>query len=101
MHAWKACSTRRLCIRNETAIVSIRNFGSSSQRPHTLSRKISTGLLLAAPLLAVIFAYRPHARNQTTVHVPRRRHPGQVISSGWLISLGTPTGHIPPQDEAL
>ena len=45
------------------------------------------GLLLAAPLLAVIFAYRVHLKTRA---VPLRRQtpPGQVITGGQLISPG-------------
>ncbi|MDR3747991.1 MAG: AI-2E family transporter [Acidobacteriota bacterium] len=59
------------------------------------------GLLLAAPLLAVVFAYRAHARNRATPQAPRQTPPGQVITGGRLISPGAPTGHIPPQDDTL
>jgi predicted PurR-regulated permease PerM len=55
------------------------------------------GLLLAAPLLAVIFAYRAHGRRQT-VMVPRQTPPGQVITGGRLVSPGAPGGHIPPRE---
>jgi predicted PurR-regulated permease PerM len=54
------------------------------------------GLLLAAPLLAVIFAYRAHEKRADT-SVPRQTPPGQAITGGRLISPGTPSGHIPPQ----
>ena len=56
------------------------------------------GLLLAAPLLAVIFAYRAHARSRTAVTVPRQTPPGQVITGGQLISPGVSSGHVPPQE---
>ncbi len=55
------------------------------------------GLLLAAPLLAVIFAYRMHGRREGPP-VSRQTPPGQAITGGRLISPGTPTGHIPPQE---
>ena len=55
------------------------------------------GLLLAAPLLAVIFAYRAHGK-EARQRCPRQTPPGQVITGGRLISPGAPTGHIPPQD---
>jgi len=48
------------------------------------------GWLLAAPLLAVIFAYRAYAKSRAPVPVPVRRQtpPGQVITGGQLISPG-------------
>ena len=55
------------------------------------------GLLLAAPLLAVIFAYRAHAKRDE-VSIPRQTPPGKVITGGRLISPGAPTGHAPPQE---
>jgi predicted PurR-regulated permease PerM len=55
------------------------------------------GLLLAAPLLAIIFTYRAYHRQGAAI-VPRQTPPGQVITGGTLISPGTSTGHIPPQD---
>ncbi|HUH63698.1 MAG TPA: AI-2E family transporter [Terracidiphilus sp.] len=45
------------------------------------------GLLLAAPLLAVIFAYRAYGRSRMP-SVPRQTPPGQVITGGQLISPG-------------
>ena len=59
------------------------------------------GWLLAAPLLAVIFAYRAYARSRVEPSVPRQTPPGQVITGGRLISPGESTGHIPRQDETL
>ena len=47
------------------------------------------GLLLAAPLLAVIFAYRAYAKSRNQVEIPRQTPPGQVISGGQLVSPGT------------
>lgn len=47
------------------------------------------GLLLAAPLLAVIFAYRAHGKSRTP-DVPQQTPPGQAITGGTLISPGTP-----------
>lgn len=46
------------------------------------------GLLLAAPLLAVLFTYR--AYHKTGVHpaIPRQTPPGRVITGGQLISPG-------------
>jgi predicted PurR-regulated permease PerM len=55
------------------------------------------GLLLAAPLLAVIFAYRAHEKRDDAM-VPRQTPPGQTISGGRLISPGAAAGNIPPQD---
>jgi len=46
------------------------------------------GLLLAAPLLAVIFAYRAYNRARMQPQVPRQTPPGQVITGGQLISPG-------------
>jgi predicted PurR-regulated permease PerM len=46
------------------------------------------GLLLAAPLLAVIFAYRAYGRSRVQPNVPRQTPPGQVITGGQLISPG-------------
>ncbi len=59
------------------------------------------GWLLAAPLLAVMFAYRAYNKSQAVPNVPRQTPPGQVITGGQLISPGTPTGHIPRHDETL
>lgn len=59
------------------------------------------GWLLAAPLLAVIFAYRAYNKSRREPQVPRQTPPGQVITGGQLISPGEPTGHIPPQDGTL
>ena len=44
------------------------------------------GLLLAAPLLAVIFAYRAVARKRQDGDVPRQTPPGQEISGGVLLA---------------
>jgi hypothetical protein len=48
------------------------------------------GWVLAAPLLAVIFAYRAYAKSRPPASVPIRRQtpPGQVITGGQLISPG-------------
>lgn len=46
------------------------------------------GLLLAAPLLAVIFAYRAYAKSRTQVTIPRQTPPGQIITGGQLVSPG-------------
>jgi len=56
------------------------------------------GVLLAAPLLAVVFAYRAFGKSRAQQAVRRQTPPGQVITGGQLISPGSPTGHIPPQD---
>jgi predicted PurR-regulated permease PerM len=53
------------------------------------------GLLLAAPLLAVVFAYRSMAKSRSRPDVPQQTPPGQVITGGRLVSPGEPTGHIP------
>ena len=55
------------------------------------------GLLLAAPLLAVIFAYRAHGRRVDTM-VPQQTPPGHTITGGRLISPGAATEHVPPQE---
>ena len=55
------------------------------------------GLLLAAPLLAVIFAYRAHGKRDE-VMVPRQTPPGQTITGGRLISPGAAVGNAPPQE---
>ncbi len=49
------------------------------------------GLLLAAPLLAVVFAYRAHAKGKAQPHIGRQTPPGQVITGGQLISPGGPS----------
>jgi predicted PurR-regulated permease PerM len=54
------------------------------------------GLLLAAPLLAVVFAYRAHAKGRTQPQIGRQTPPGQVITGGQLISPGGPNDV--PQD---
>src|ERR1700678_133221 len=46
------------------------------------------GLLLAAPLLAVIFAYRAYARSRMQPGIPHQTPPGQAITGGRLISPG-------------
>jgi len=48
------------------------------------------GLLLAAPLLAVIYAYRAYGRSRVEPGVPRQTPPGQPITGGQLISPGGP-----------
>jgi predicted PurR-regulated permease PerM len=56
------------------------------------------GLLLAAPLLAVIFAYRAYGRSRGDKSIARQTPPGQVITGGQLISPGAPAADIPQQD---
>lgn len=46
------------------------------------------GLLLAAPLLAIVFAYRAHARGRVQPQIGRQTPPGQAITGGQLISPG-------------
>lgn len=46
------------------------------------------GLLLAAPLLAVIFAYRAYAKSKAQPTIPRQTPPGQAITGGQLVSPG-------------
>jgi predicted PurR-regulated permease PerM len=55
------------------------------------------GLLLAAPLLAVIFTYRAVAkRKAVAANAPHQTPPGQEITGGRLISPGgSDTGTIP------
>ncbi|MGZ4836481.1 MAG: AI-2E family transporter [Terriglobales bacterium] len=52
------------------------------------------GLLLAAPLLAVIFAYRASGK-RAEPQIPRQTPPGQTITGGRLISPGTADGGTP------
>jgi predicted PurR-regulated permease PerM len=59
------------------------------------------GWLLAAPLLAVMFAYRAYNKSRPVPDIPRQTPPGQVITGGQLISPGESTGHIPGHDETL
>jgi len=53
------------------------------------------GLLLAAPLLAVIFAYRRSGK-RVEPQIPRQTPPGQPITGGRLIYPGTADGSTPP-----
>ena len=53
------------------------------------------GFVVAAPLLAVIFAYRGLARSPAKSGAPQQTPPGQVITGGRLIDPGESTGHIP------
>ena len=46
------------------------------------------GLLLAAPLLAVLYAYRSHNRSRFQPSIRRQTPPGQTITGGQLISPG-------------
>jgi predicted PurR-regulated permease PerM len=59
------------------------------------------GLLLAAPLLAVIFAYRAYAKGRSGEPIRRQTPPGQIITGGQLISPGASTAHIPRRDETV
>jgi len=52
------------------------------------------GFVVAAPLLAVVFAYRGMAKNRDSAGAPQQTPPGQVITGGRLIDPGEPTGHI-------
>jgi len=54
------------------------------------------GLLLAAPLLAVIFAYRAYGRSRMQPGAPRQTPAGQVITGGQLLSPEG-SGHLPPE----
>ena len=49
------------------------------------------GLLLAAPLLAVLYAYRSHNQSRAQPAIPRQTPPGHVITGGQLISPGGPS----------
>lgn len=55
------------------------------------------GLLLAAPLLAVLYAYRAHNRGRMQPEMPRQTPPGQIITGGQLISPGG-TSQLPHED---
>jgi predicted PurR-regulated permease PerM len=58
------------------------------------------GVLLAAPLLAVVFAYRALAKSRRVEPLARKQQtpPGQPIQGGVLISPGEPSARIePPQ----
>ena len=46
------------------------------------------GLLLAAPLLAILFAYRTYNKSHRQPAIPRQTPPGQIITGGQLISPG-------------
>jgi len=46
------------------------------------------GLLVAAPLLAVLFAYRSRGKTQAPEQARRQTPPGQIITGGQLISPG-------------
>jgi predicted PurR-regulated permease PerM len=46
------------------------------------------GVLLAAPLLAVLFAYRAHSQSRGQPQIGRQTPPGHVITGGQLISPG-------------
>ena len=58
------------------------------------------GLLLAAPLLAVIFAYRTYMKSRERPTVPQQTPPGQPITGGRLISPEPATGSTPPDGMA-
>jgi predicted PurR-regulated permease PerM len=53
-------------------------------------------LLLAGPLLVVIFAYRAH-RKRATISIPHQTPPGQEITGGRLVS----PGYVPPHNDTL
>jgi predicted PurR-regulated permease PerM len=59
------------------------------------------GLLLAAPILAVVFAYRAYAKNHPKPGVPQQTPPGQVITGGQLISPGEPARPIPQRGKTV
>ena len=52
------------------------------------------GFVVAAPLLAVAFAYRGMARSRGKQGPPQQTPPGQVITGGRLIDPGESTGNI-------
>ena len=52
------------------------------------------GFVIAAPLLAVVFAYRGLAKNRTRPEVPQQTPPGQVITGGRLIDPGGSAGQV-------
>jgi len=56
------------------------------------------GWLLAAPVLAVIFAYRALAKSHLKPDVPRQTPPGQIITGGQLISPGESSAHAPREE---
>jgi predicted PurR-regulated permease PerM len=56
------------------------------------------GFVVAAPLLAVVFAYRGMTKARARPGVPQQTPPGQVITGGVLIDPGESTGHIPPPE---
>ena len=53
------------------------------------------GFLIAAPLLAVVFAYRALAKGRDKTGPPQQTPPGRVITGGRLIDPGGSTGQIP------
>jgi predicted PurR-regulated permease PerM len=53
------------------------------------------GFVVAAPFLAVVFAYRGMARSRAKQGPPQQTPPGEVITGGRLISPGEATGHVP------
>jgi predicted PurR-regulated permease PerM len=53
------------------------------------------GLLLAAPLLAVIYAYRAYGKRAEPT-IPQQTPPGHTITGGRLISPEGATGRTPP-----
>jgi predicted PurR-regulated permease PerM len=56
------------------------------------------GLLLAAPLLAVIYAYRAYWKKREAPVIPRQTPPGRPITGGRLISPEEATGRTSPGD---
>ncbi len=53
------------------------------------------GLVVAAPLLAIIFAYRSLGKNRSGSQFPQQTPPGKAITGGRLIDPGGSAGHIP------
>jgi predicted PurR-regulated permease PerM len=56
------------------------------------------GFVVAAPVLAVVFAYRGMAKSRPRPGVPQQTPPGHVISGGVLISPGEAQGHTTKQE---
>lgn len=56
------------------------------------------GVVLAAPILAIVFAYRSYAKSHPPPTGPQQTPPGHVITGGQLISPGESSGHIPRQE---
>jgi predicted PurR-regulated permease PerM len=53
------------------------------------------GIVIAAPLLAVVFAYRGLVKSRGKQGPPQQTPPGQAITGGRLIDPGESAGHFP------